>query len=121
MKNTASIGAATGIFLAINATGCAQKITAIITEKEAVAAALSEIEGEILGVRFDEPDTQWDVFVRSGDNAFEIEVDAVSGEIVAAEKESLEEIQAELSGDLSHEGVKGDVDYLFFGMTRFLK
>ncbi|MEM6260792.1 MAG: PepSY domain-containing protein [Planctomycetota bacterium] len=81
-----------------------------ISEQEAIDAALAEVGGEVLGVRFDVPDTQWDVFVQSGDRAFEVEVDAVSGEIVAAEEESLEEIQAELSGDLSHEGVVGDVD-----------
>ncbi|MEM8494269.1 MAG: hypothetical protein AAF663_02635 [Planctomycetota bacterium] len=46
----------------------------------------------------------------SGDRAFEVEVDAVSGDIVAVEEEALEEIRAELSGDLSHEGVDGDVD-----------
>ncbi|MEM9252980.1 MAG: PepSY domain-containing protein [Planctomycetota bacterium] len=81
-----------------------------ISEQEAIDAALAEVGGEVLGVRFDEPDTQWDVFVQSGDRAFEVEVDAVSGQIIAAEEESLEEIQAELSGDLSHEGVVGDVD-----------
>lgn len=48
--------------------------------------------------------------MRQGDKAFEIEVDAKSGKIIAAEEETLAEIQAELSGDLSHEGVEGDVD-----------
>ena len=84
--------------------------TKFISEKDAIQAALTEVGVEILGIRFDEPDTQWDVFIRSGDQAYEVEVDAVSGKIVAAEKESLEEVQAELSGDLSHEGIEGDVD-----------
>lgn len=82
----------------------------IINEKDAIQAALKKLGVEVLGIRFDEPDTQWDVFIRSGEQAYEIEVDAVSGEIIAAERESLEEIQAELSGDLSHEGTSGDVD-----------
>ncbi|EOD80083.1 hypothetical protein D515_00907 [Grimontia indica] len=82
----------------------------LITEEAAIKAALAEVGVEVLGIRFDEPDTQWDVFVRSGEQAYEVEVDAVSGKIVAAEKESLAEIQAELSGDLSHEGVAGDTD-----------
>ncbi|WP_026973285.1 PepSY domain-containing protein [Aliagarivorans marinus] len=83
---------------------------ALITEQQAVEAALAELGVEVLGVRFDEPDTQWDVFIKLGDNAYEVEVDAASGKIVAAEQESLAEVQAELSGDLSHEGVAGDVD-----------
>lgn len=82
----------------------------IIKKEEAIQVALAELEVEILGIRFDEPDNQWDVFIRSGEQAYEIEVDAVNGKVVAAEKESLEEIQTELSGDLSHEGVSGDVD-----------
>ncbi|MBC7002339.1 PepSY domain-containing protein [Photobacterium sp. BZF1] len=82
----------------------------LITEQDAIKAALAEVGVEVLGIRFDEPDTQWDVFVRQGDKAFEIEVDAKSGKIIAAEEETLAEIQAELSGDLSHEGVEGDVD-----------
>ncbi len=81
-----------------------------ISKKDAIQTALIEVGVEILGIRFDEPDTQWDVFIRSGNQAYEVEVNAESGEIVAVEKESLEEIQAELSGDLLHEGVDGDVD-----------
>lgn len=84
--------------------------TQLISEEEAIKAALNQLDVEVLGIRFDKPDTQWDVFVRSGKQAYEVEVDAVTGKIVAAEKESLAEIQAELSGDLSHEGVKDDVD-----------
>lgn len=91
-------------------TGCASKNSTFISEQDAIEAAVAEVGGELLGIRFDEPDKQWDVFVKSGDQAYEVEVDAVSGKIVAAEKESLAEIQAELSGDLSHEGVEGDLD-----------
>ncbi|MEM1210200.1 MAG: PepSY domain-containing protein [Planctomycetota bacterium] len=90
--------------------GCTQKTATLISEQDAIEAALTEVGGEVLGIRFDEPDTQWDVFIKRGDQAFEVEVDAASGQIVAAEEESLEEIQAELSGDLSHEGVDSDVD-----------
>ncbi|PSU58779.1 peptidase [Photobacterium aphoticum] len=82
----------------------------IISEQEAIKAALGAVNVEVLGIRFDKPDTQWDVFVKLGDQAYEVEVDAVTGKIVAAEKESLKEVLAELSGDLSHEGVEGDVD-----------
>mgnify|MGYP001800965239 CR=1 FL=1 len=82
----------------------------LISEQDATQAALAEVGVEVLGIRFDEPDTQWDVFVKLGDKAYEVEVDAVSSEIIAAEEESLAEVQAELSGDLSHEGVEGDVD-----------
>ncbi len=82
----------------------------IISEQDAIKAALAELGVEVIGIRFDEPDTQWDVFIKSGDQAYEVEVDAVSGEVIAAEAESLEEVLAELSGDLSHEGVEGDVD-----------
>ncbi|MEM9419127.1 MAG: PepSY domain-containing protein [Planctomycetota bacterium] len=92
------------------ATGCAQNDATLISKETAVEAAIAEVGGELIGIRFDEPDTQWDVFVKSGDKAYEVEVDAVSGKIIEAEQESLEEIQAELSGDLSHEGVEGDVD-----------
>ena len=46
--------------------------------------------------------------MRSGEQAYEVEVDAETGAIVASEEEDLEEILAELSGDLSHEGVDGD-------------
>lgn len=82
----------------------------LISEQEAITAALAEVGVEVLGIRFDQPDTQWDMFIRLNDTAYEIEVDAATGAIVAAEQESLAEIQAELSGDLSHEGVEGDVD-----------
>ena len=84
--------------------------TKLISEQEAIQAALAELGVEVLGIRFDEPDTQWDVFVKTGEQAYEIEVDAVSGKIIAAEEESLATVEAELSGDLSHEGVEGDVD-----------
>ena len=82
----------------------------LISEQDAIQAALAEVGVEVLGIRFDAPDTQWDVFVKLGDKAYEIEVDAASSEIVTAEEESLAEVEAELSGDLSHEGVEGDVD-----------
>jgi hypothetical protein len=83
-----------------------------ISKQEAIDVALEAVGGEVIGIRMDEPDNQWDVFVKSGADAFEVEVevDAISGNVVASEKESLEEIEAELSGDLSHEGVSGDVD-----------
>lgn len=80
----------------------------IISQEEAIKSALGALDVEVLGIRHDEPDTQWDVFVKKGDKAYE--VDALTGKVVAAEEESLTEIQAELSGDLSHEGVIGDVD-----------
>ena len=82
----------------------------LIDKQQAIEAALSELGIEVLGARFDKPDKQWDVFVKSGNQAYEIEIDAVSGKVIEKAKESLEEIQAELSGDLSHEGVSGDVD-----------
>lgn len=69
-----------------------------------------ELGVEVLGIRFDQPDTQWDVFIRVDDQAHEVEIDAVTSKVIAAEPESLEEVQAELSGDLSHEGTEGDVD-----------
>lgn len=97
-------------FGALSITNYAAESTKFISDKDAIQAALLEVDVEVLGIRFDAPDTQWDVFIRSGDQAFEVEVDAVSGEIVAVEKETLEEIRAELSGDLSHEGIDGDVD-----------
>jgi hypothetical protein len=81
-----------------------------ISKQEAIDVALEAVGGEVIGIRMDEPDNQWDVFVKSGADAFEVEVDAINGSVVASEKESLEEIEAELSGDLSHEGVSGDVD-----------
>ena len=82
----------------------------IISQEEAIKSALGALDVEVLGIRHDEPDTQWDVFIKKGDKAYEVEVDALTGKVVAAEEESLAEIQAELSGDLSHEGVVGDVD-----------
>jgi predicted small secreted protein len=84
--------------------------TKFISKEQAINTALNELSIEVLGIRFDEPDSQWDVFIKSGQHAYEVEVDAVTGKIVTAKKESLEEIKAELSGDLSHEGVSGDVD-----------
>lgn len=110
MKRLVWSGAAFAAVASLSITGCAPKAATFISEQEAIEAALTEAGGEVLGVRFDEPDTQWDVFIKAGDQAFEVEVDAISGEIVATEEESLEEIQAELSGDLSHEGIDGDVD-----------
>ncbi|MEO0965191.1 MAG: PepSY domain-containing protein [Planctomycetota bacterium] len=112
MLRLAWSGAVLAAVAGLSITGCKPKSSTFISEQEAVEAALAEVGGEVLGVRFDEPDTQWDVFIQSGDRAFEVEVevDAVSGEVVAAEEESLEEIQAELAGDLSHEGVGSDVD-----------
>ncbi|ASI93478.1 PepSY domain-containing protein [Vibrio rotiferianus] len=82
----------------------------VISQEEAIKAALGALDIEVLGIRHDEPDSQWDVFVKKDDKAYEIEVDARSGKIIAAEEESLAEIKAELSGDLSHEGVVDDVD-----------
>ncbi|MEM1012208.1 MAG: PepSY domain-containing protein [Planctomycetota bacterium] len=105
-KNLSVLAAVSVVVLS----GCASTDGGLISEADAVEAAIAEVGGELLGVRFDEPDSQWDVFVASGDRAFEVEVDAASGAIVAVEEEALEEIQAELSGDLSHEGVDGDVD-----------
>ncbi|PSW19868.1 peptidase [Photobacterium sanctipauli] len=82
----------------------------IISKDEAIKSALAAVDVEVLGIRHDEPDAQWDVFVKKGDKAYEVEINALTGEIVAAEEETLAEIQAELSGDLSHEGALGDVD-----------
>ncbi|HDM8163878.1 TPA: PepSY domain-containing protein [Vibrio harveyi] len=82
----------------------------LISQEDAIKAALGALDVEVLGIRHDEPDTQWDVFIKHGDQAYEVEIDALTGKIVAAEEESLAEVQAELSGDLSHEGVIGDVD-----------
>ncbi|MEM9916393.1 MAG: PepSY domain-containing protein [Planctomycetota bacterium] len=98
------------VFFALGLTGCTQKDVTFISEQDAVETAVAEVGGDVIGIRFDEPDSQWDVFVKSGDEAYEVEVDAISGQVVAAEKESLEEVEAELAGDLSHEGVEGDVD-----------
>lgn len=95
---------------ALSVTSYATEEAKLISEEDATQAAIAEVGGELLGIRCDEPDTQWDVFIKSGEKAYEVEVDAVSGAIVAAEEESFEEVQAELSGDLSHEGVEGDVD-----------
>ncbi|ELA8470521.1 peptidase [Vibrio alginolyticus] len=82
----------------------------IINQEEAIKAALGALDVEVLGIRHDEIDSQWDVFIKKGGKVYEIEVDAPTGKIVATEEESLAEIQAELSGDLSHEGIIGDVD-----------
>lgn len=96
--------------LVLFASGCAPRKSAYISQEQAIESALAAVEVEVLGIRLDEPDTQWDVFIRSGDQAYEVEIDAISGDVVAAEQESLEEIQAELSGNLSHEGTAGDID-----------
>ena len=82
----------------------------VIEKEDAIQLALAELGVEILGIRFDKPDNQCNVIIRSGKQAYDIEVNAITGKIVTAEEESLEEIQAELSGDLSHQGVSGDVD-----------
>ncbi|MGB1012007.1 MAG: PepSY domain-containing protein [Thiolinea sp.] len=104
----------TGVVLAVfgvfNSSGYAAEDDKLISEQDAIKAALAAVNVDVLGIRFDKPDTQWDVFVKVGEKAYEVEVDAVSKKIVAAEEESLKEIQAELSGDLSHEGVAGDTD-----------
>ncbi|MEZ8381510.1 PepSY domain-containing protein [Vibrio splendidus] len=84
--------------------------TEIISKEQAINAALLSLDVEVLGIRHDEPDTQWGVFVTRDGKAYEIEVDALTAQIVAVEEESLAEVQAELSGELSHEGVTGDVD-----------
>lgn len=110
MQRFILMGAVLAAFSAFSFSGYAAEDTKLISEQDAIQAALAAVDVEVLGIRFDEPDTQWDVFVRVGEKAYEVEVDAVSKKIVAAEEESLEEIQAELSGDLSHEGVTGDVD-----------
>lgn len=94
----------------VSVAGYAAGDAKLISKDDAIQAAIDEVGGEFLGIRFDEPDTQWDVFIKSGNQAFEVEVDAKSGEIITAEKETLEEVQSELSGDLSHEGVSGDTD-----------
>ena len=58
----------------------------LISEEQAIESALEGIGVEVLGIRFDEPDTQWDVFVKSGEQAYEIEIDALTGQLVAKEK-----------------------------------
>ncbi len=88
----------------------AEKDAQWISEEKAIQVAITEIGGDIIGIRFDKPDAQWDVFVQSGKHAYEVEVDAKNGAIISTEQESLEEIHAELSGDLSHEGVGSDID-----------
>jgi len=97
-------------FGALSVTSFAADTSKYITKKDAIQAALAKLDVEVLGIRFDKPDIQWDVFIRSGKDAYEIEVDALNGKIIALEKETLKEIQAELLGDLSHEGVDGDID-----------
>lgn len=102
-----------GATVALCALGISMSVSAnseIVSKEEAIKAALGTIDVEVLGIRHDEPDNQWDVFIRQGDKAYEVEVNASTGEIVAAEEETLAEIKAELSGDLSHEGTVGDVD-----------
>ena len=107
MKNSILSGL---VLAAISVASHAGDDPKFISEQDAIQAALMQVGVEVLGIRFDKPDKQWDVFVKLGDKAYEVEVDATSGGIVAAEEESLEEVKAELSGDLSHEGVEGDVD-----------
>ena len=80
-----------------------------VSKEQAIKAALLSLDVEGLGIRHDEPDNQWDVFVTRDGKAYEIEVDALTAQIVAVEEESLAEVPAELSGELSHEGVTGDV------------
>ncbi len=109
MKNFVICAAITALGIA-STPSYADSDANIISKTEAIEAALESVGVEVLGIRHDEPDNQWDVFVRHGDKAYEVEVDAITGKIVASEEESLAEIQAELSGDLSHEGVLGDVD-----------
>lgn len=82
----------------------------LISDQYAIKQALAALELEVIGIRFDEPDRQWDVFIKSKDQAYEIEVDAYSGDVIAIEKESLEQIRAELAGQLLHEGIEGDKD-----------
>lgn len=113
-KSIWAVSVCVGVCVAMG--GCASKTVesadGLIGEQAATDAALAEVGagGSVIGIRFDAPDTQWDVFVADGERAFEVEVDAVSGAIVAVEEESRAEIEAELAGDLSHEGVAGDVD-----------
>lgn len=110
MKQTLGGLAALTLASFISTASIAADDTHIISELDAIKAALTTTDVEVIGIRFDEPDAQWDVFIRTGAKAYEVEVNAITGEIVAAEEESLAEIQAELSGDLSHEGVAGDTD-----------
>lgn len=109
MKRTV-LGTALIIISSASFVGYAASHSDIIPKEQAIEAALAAVNVEVLGIRHDEPDTQWDVFVKKDEKAYEIEVNANTGEIVAVEEETLEEIQAELSGDLSHEGTIGDVD-----------
>ena len=97
-------------FTALSVSSFAADTSKYISKKDAIQAALAKLDVEVLGIRFDKPDTQWDVFVKTGKDAYEIEIDALSGKVIAAQKESLKEIRAELSGNLSHEGVEGDID-----------
>ena len=43
---------------------------------------LKAVVVEVLGIRFDERDTQWDVFVRKDKQVCEIEVDAKSEQLI---------------------------------------
>ncbi|WP_260260449.1 PepSY domain-containing protein [Vibrio intestinalis] len=108
--NKIVLSSAVVVLGALSAASFAAEDAKIISKEAAITAALAAVDVEVLGIRHDEPDTQWDVFVKKGEKAYEVEVNALTGEIVAAEEESLAEIQAELSGDLSHEGTLGDVD-----------
>lgn len=107
---TSSIYGAVLTAIALGYSTSANASADIISKEDAINAALGTIDVEVLGIRHDKPDNQWDVFIRQGEKAYEVEVNASTGEIVAAEEETLAEIKAELSGDLSHEGTVGDVD-----------
>ena len=121
MKKRGLSSALLVILSALSLAGCGTKIfnsshgavlqEPLISQEMAKKTALAKVGGEeVIGIRFDKPDAQWDVFVRVGTQGYEVEVNALTGEVVSAEPESLEEINAELSGDLSHEGVSDDVD-----------
>jgi len=99
-----------GFFLILLNTASSAMAEQYISEEDAIKKALAHMEIEVLGIRFDKPDKQWDVFIRSKSKAYEVEVDALNGMIIKVEEESLDEIEAELSGDLSHECVECYVD-----------
>ncbi len=110
MKKLKTVGGLLTVIGVMSVVSQAADETRLIDEQKAIQAALAGVDVEVLGIRFDEPDTQWDVFVKVGTKAYEVEINASNGAIVAVEEESLAEVQAELSGNLSHEGVAGDVD-----------
>lgn len=98
------------LFLSVVLASHAAEQKQLIGDQYAIKQALAALEFEVIGIRFDEPDLQWDVFIKSKGQAYEIEVDAYSGKVLAIEEESLEEIRAELAGQLLHEGIDGDID-----------